>query len=226
MQCLQAASATGVVFSCLWPQELPFRTERRIEHLHRRPRAGLGSAGGRTGTRAARLPRGVVRWRAGAAPRRCGTAVAGEVWSAGAPARVGSGGQSRQQSAVCHGSAATPSRWRATRLVLGVPTRRRCVVIRRWVARATSCRHGTLSAPQSADRSARRGRAAPASCGAASNVCCPPVGSATWGTLPPPSAPQGAQRCAAGVARGTASACRGRSPRIHPRWGARHTPAV
>ncbi len=58
-------------------------------------------------------------WHASAAPD-CPEAApcAGVAWAAGAPARVGSGGQSRQQSAACHGSAGAASRWRAPRLVL------------------------------------------------------------------------------------------------------------
>ena len=44
--------------------------------------------------------------------------MAGVARSAGAPARVGSGGQVRQQSAACHGGPDTPSARRATRLVL------------------------------------------------------------------------------------------------------------
>ena len=101
----------------------------------------------------------------------------------------------------------------------GVPTRRRCVVLRRWVARATSCRHGTLSAPQSADRSARRGRAAPASCGAASSVVLP-----RWArqrgapclTHPPPRGHSGTPQ---DVARGDHLCMQGQEPPHTPPLG-------
>ncbi len=76
-------------------------------------------------------------------------------------------------------------------------------------ARAQEVVKVRLSAQPAADWSAqrlvrRRRWAAPAAGWAARHCFLPPVGSATWGTLPHPSAPQGAWRCAAGVARGTA----------------------
>ena len=65
MEYLQAASATGLVVSCIWPQELPFRPERLIEDLGECPRAGLGPRR-RAHSHESRPP--TPRWRARRGP--------------------------------------------------------------------------------------------------------------------------------------------------------------
>ena len=102
----------------------------------------------------------------------------------------------------------------------GVPTPRRRVVIRRWGARAPHCRNGTLSAPLSADRSARLRQAAPASAGLPGHS----VGE-NGGPAPTPPA-QAAPRGPAGTGRqAAATACGPRPARglhrprvVPPRW--------
>ena len=163
----------------------------------RRPPAQLALAGGVGVPARPVFPRRGAGAAAERALQRTGGSVGAAAWSAGAPARVGSGGQSRQQSAACHGSAGAASRWRATRLV------RAC----QPAGVAWSSGGGglaprsvvTVRCQRSSRRTGQRGVAGlPPPLRGCQQRLLPPVGSATWGTLPHPSAPQGAQRNAAG----------------------------
>ena len=126
--------------------------------------------------------RGVVRWRA---------------------SRVGGGGQSRQQSAAWHGSAATPSRWRATRLVLacqptGVAPRPARSGSRPIGRIGTASQRSRLRTGHGSAGAASRWRA-PAGRWAARPLLPAPRGGDTRARtaeapVPPPSAPQGARR--------------------------------